>query len=142
MFVRFLLLSIRISPNYIMPSPSTTNRVTRQSTRIAASGTTLRVESHSTVVQRPKRKRAQLGTDANEDAELGEPISSGEAEVVATGKRSRKKKVILENEDSVKSPRKRRETKPEPVYDIPDVERKETTFKGRLGTSRVQSSQF
>lgn len=29
--------------------------------------------------------------------------------------------------------RKKRQLKPEPVYIIPDVEHKETTFKGRLG---------
>lgn len=32
-----------------------------------------------------------------------------------------------------KKPRKKRSPKPEPSYTIPDVERKMTTFKGRLG---------
>lgn len=32
-----------------------------------------------------------------------------------------------------KKPRKKRSPKPEPSYIIPDVERKTTTFKGRLG---------
>ncbi|KAF9452757.1 UV-endonuclease UvdE [Macrolepiota fuliginosa MF-IS2] len=35
---------------------------------------------------------------------------------------------VLENK-----PRRKRQPKPEPVYIIPDVERKDTTFKGRLG---------
>ncbi|CAK5281300.1 unnamed protein product [Mycena citricolor] len=39
---------------------------------------------------------------------------------------------IIESE-VVKKVRKKREPKPEPVYIIPDVERKETSFKGRLG---------
>lgn len=38
-----------------------------------------------------------------------------------------------DGEVKVKKTRKPRAPKPEPVYVIPDVERKETTFKGRLG---------
>lgn len=42
-----------------------------------------------------------------------------------------------EGDSPVKTPRKRqaRAPKPEPVYVIPDVEKLETTFKGRLGQS-------
>ena len=38
-----------------------------------------------------------------------------------------------------KKPRRRQAPKPEPVYVIPDVERKETTFKGRLGSYHLLS---
>ncbi|KXN90978.1 UV-damage endonuclease [Leucoagaricus sp. SymC.cos] len=53
-------------------------------------------------------------------------------------KRGKKKIEVQVNEDGEefvpeKKLRKKRAPKPEPVYIIPDVERKETTFKGRLG---------
>ena len=38
-----------------------------------------------------------------------------------------------------KKPRRRQAPKPEPVYVIPDVEHKETTFKGRLGSYHLLS---
>jgi UV DNA damage endonuclease len=52
--------------------------------------------------------------------------------------RSTKKAEVQVNEDSEelvpgKKPHKKRASNSEPVYVIPDVERKETTFKGRLG---------
>jgi UV DNA damage endonuclease len=63
------------------------------------------------------------------------PMEEGK---VKSGKRKRKHKKAkteLDEDDDVlkKNPRKKRSLKPEPVYDIPDVERKETTFRGRLG---------
>jgi len=36
-----------------------------------------------------------------------------------------------------KKPRRKQAPKPEPVYVIPDVERKETTFRGRLGPNHL-----
>ena len=50
--------------------------------------------------------------------------------------KKRTHKVIEDDDDdgpTPKKPRKPRAPKSEPVYVIPDVERKETTFKGRLG---------
>jgi UV DNA damage endonuclease len=51
-------------------------------------------------------------------------------------KKSTKKVHVVEDGGEAGPPKKRRkpQPKPEPVYEIPDVERKETTFKGRLGT--------
>lgn len=40
-----------------------------------------------------------------------------------------------DNEGAVAKPKKKRRVREEPVYVIPDVEKKETTFKGRLGQS-------
>ena len=52
--------------------------------------------------------------------------------------RKRTTSQVLENTvtDSEAPPKKRkRACKPEPVYIIPDVEKKATTFRGRLGTN-------
>ncbi|KAJ3564432.1 hypothetical protein NP233_g8298 [Leucocoprinus birnbaumii] len=51
------------------------------------------------------------------------------------GAKTAEVEVIEDDEEfaPVKKPRKKRAPKPEPVYVIPDVPRKETTFKGRLG---------
>ncbi|KZT29063.1 UV-endonuclease UvdE [Neolentinus lepideus HHB14362 ss-1] len=55
----------------------------------------------------------------------------------STDKRKRKGKTRkvgpADEEGAVPKTRKPRPPKPEPVYVIPDVEKKETTFKGRLG---------
>lgn len=56
------------------------------------------------------------------------------------GARKRTRSQAVENTatDSEVPPRKRkRACKPEPVYIIPDVEKKVTTFRGRLGTKYV-----
>jgi UV DNA damage endonuclease len=53
------------------------------------------------------------------------------------GKEKRSRKVTAADDDEVLIPKKSRKSrplKPEPVYVIPEVERRETTFKGRLGT--------
>lgn len=60
-------------------------------------------------------------------------------------KRSRSKRTTSQSTvaGSEELPKKRkRARKPEPVYVIPDVEKKETTFRGRLGTSFVCSGPF
>ncbi|EIN11289.1 UV-endonuclease UvdE [Punctularia strigosozonata HHB-11173 SS5] len=77
---------------------------------------------------------------------LPSPSTEAPAKRKAKGKGKRvakKRKVTADGEEEgaegpdegvkVKKPRKPRAPKPEPVYVIPDVERKETTFKGRLG---------
>ncbi|KAJ3505624.1 hypothetical protein NLJ89_g7321 [Agrocybe chaxingu] len=49
-------------------------------------------------------------------------------------KKSKKKEAFLPDEDEfVGGAAKPKRKKPEPVYVIPDIEKKETTFKGRLG---------
>ncbi|GLB37424.1 putative UV-endonuclease UvdE [Lyophyllum shimeji] len=71
--------------------------------------------------QRPKRKKTSVAED-KESAPPSPSRGTGEA-------------VISDDEylEKSKSPRKKRRPKPEPVYVIPDVETKTTTFKGRLG---------
>ncbi|KAG8893438.1 hypothetical protein FRC01_013592, partial [Tulasnella sp. 417] len=70
----------------------------------------------STVTNPPKRKRKQDVATGNE----------GGAADVSEGEATQEKKA--------KTPRKRKPKDTEPVvYDIPDVEKKKTTFKGRLG---------
>ncbi|CAA7260569.1 unnamed protein product [Cyclocybe aegerita] len=60
-------------------------------------------------------------------------------------KRSKKAKASPQNEgdefvEGAAKPKRKRAPIPEPVYVIPDVEKKETTFKGRLGiTCRLDS---
>jgi len=60
---------------------------------------------------------------------------------VKNKKRSLSQIVNDQDEEFVtdKKPRRRQAPKPEPVYVIPDVERKETTFKGRLGSYHLLS---
>jgi hypothetical protein len=136
MLVRFPILSFHFHKRLIMVSPPPTiGRVTRQSTRIA-SGTVVQAETHSTPVHRHKRKRTKT-EDAGEDpVEPGSRLSPAE-EVEVMVKRTRKKTAVGEEDYAFKPPRKKPEPKPEPVYVIPDVEKKETSFKGRLGRPSV-----
>lgn len=68
------------------------------------------------VSPKKKQRRKKAAVPAEPTAE-GDTVANAEE---ASPKKPRK-------------PRKPRETKPEPVYVIPDVEKLETTFKGRLG---------
>lgn len=55
---------------------------------------------------------------------------------VTTGGVEELREVVVGDDDGTAKPKKkRRRVKEEPVYIIPDVEKKETTFKGRLGES-------
>ncbi|EIW83196.1 UV-endonuclease UvdE [Coniophora puteana RWD-64-598 SS2] len=74
------------------------------------------------------------------EEEKPEALSDQDVEVHSPKKRSRKRKAsapedsVIEGEEvAPKKKRKPRAPKPEPVYVIPDVEKKESTFKGRLG---------
>jgi hypothetical protein len=94
---------------------------------------------HDHIASRRSRDRAAkakgkaiLYKSESED-DKGGPSYSSEP----PNKRKRSRKVTAEDDDSdapvPKKTRKPRLPKPEPVYVIPEVERKETTFKGRLG---------
>ncbi|KAG6857694.1 hypothetical protein H0H87_004110 [Tephrocybe sp. NHM501043] len=78
-------------------------------------------------VQTPNRKNRQ-STPSTKDQE---DVLKHEKSL---RRRNQSKKVADEDGDvQTSQPRKKRQPKPEPVYIIPDVERKVTTFKGRLG---------
>jgi UV DNA damage endonuclease len=78
---------------------------------------------------------AQLGERTEE-----EDLPPGEGKRSKTRKRKKKSKEaqVAEDGGEAGTPKKRRkrQPKPEPEYIIPDVECKETTFKGRLGALR------
>ncbi|KIM83192.1 hypothetical protein PILCRDRAFT_819416 [Piloderma croceum F 1598] len=77
----------------------------------------------------PRTAKARIRAHTLDDGEP-DPIT----DPPKTKKRARKAKESEDDDESTpKKPRKPRPPKPEPVYVIPDVERKETTFKGRLG---------
>ncbi|KAF9462423.1 UV-endonuclease UvdE-domain-containing protein [Collybia nuda] len=133
MFVHFSFAPFRLSQRYIMSSSlSAPNRVTRQSTRIAAS---IRADSYCTLVQTRGTKQTRPDQILDQNTKLDQSTASEHADPVATVNRSRKKGTTSDQEYSENLPHKKkpRKIKPEPIYIIPDVERKETTFKGRLG---------
>ncbi|KAJ3772031.1 UV-endonuclease UvdE-domain-containing protein [Lentinula raphanica] len=95
-----------------------------------------------------KRKRAQKAVTVAAETEGLSDLSSLDDDESATQelkkssakrtkKTARKIKVDIDEEGyeetKVKKTRKPRKPKPEPVYVIPDVERRETKFRGRLG---------
>jgi len=79
----------------------------------------------------PRTAKVKIGAHTLDDDEtdrIPEPPK--------TKKRARKAKESEDGDERTpKKPRKPRLQKPESVYVIPDVQRKETTFKGRLGMS-------
>ncbi|KAJ3842823.1 UV-endonuclease UvdE-domain-containing protein [Lentinula raphanica] len=96
----------------------------------------------------PKRKRTQKAVTVAAETEGLSDLSSLDDDESATQeskkssakrtkKTARKIKVDIDEEGyedtKVKKTRKPRKPKPEPVYVIPDVERRETKFRGRLG---------
>ncbi|KAF8557640.1 UV-endonuclease UvdE [Imleria badia] len=109
-------------------------RVLRPRTRIDEE---LEDESDLTPLEEvPKKQpRAQRKTAAPKKVALeGEQMPGEEGQV--TRSKSRKRKQVPEDAaiDSKVPPKKRqRACKPEPLYIIPDVEKKVTTFRGRLG---------
>ncbi|KAF8635189.1 hypothetical protein AX17_003965 [Amanita inopinata Kibby_2008] len=78
-------------------------------------------------LRRSARLRASLTTQVQHKPTESSDSSTASAEL---HRKQRNTNGIL---PSVKRPRKKRASKPEPVYVIPDVQRKETTFRGRLG---------
>lgn len=91
----------------------------RRSSRLLALSAVIKAETIS--AQTSKRKRI-----VKADLDLG---TDDETEVQPSTKKRKKtadKELILKAS-------KRSKLKPEPIYAIPDVQNKETTFRGRLG---------
>jgi hypothetical protein len=80
----------------------------------------------------PKKKARKAAAAGAEEDELAEEAEEGESPKKKRTPRKRKDVAALDGE-SPEKPRRARPLKPEPVYVIPDVEKKTTTFKGRLG---------
>jgi hypothetical protein len=82
----------------------------------------------------PRRNQPRAAKAKNRTQTLDDSEPDHIPEPPKTKKRARK--VNESEDDDEPTPKKSREPRPpksEPVYVIPDVERKETTFKGRLG---------
>ncbi|KAF8643548.1 hypothetical protein AX16_008936 [Volvariella volvacea WC 439] len=84
-----------------------------------------------------RRKRTQRTVTILEE-QSDVTIEAEEDAPTKSRRKSKKRSRNAEPEDddefvAEKKPRKKRAPKPEPVYIIPDVEKKETTFRGRLG---------
>lgn len=83
-----------------------------------------------------KKTRALKKGKSMKEAEDGEASPTKKLPTKRARKMAQNAEVqAAEGDGPVKTPRKRkpREPKPEPVYVIPDVEKLESTFKGRLG---------
>lgn len=112
-------------------------RILRSSTRIDEEQVALVMEDESDLTpledevpkQPPhaRRKKATPKMVAVEDEQVPN---------VSMSRGARKRTQIVDNaedEPGVPSNKRKRACKPEPVYIIPDVEKKQTTFRGRLG---------
>lgn len=138
------------------------NLATRRSTRLATHLVTSAEvsiasypEERSIASRTNKRERKHGKKDSAVQSEDGEvsDLTPLEEDILPSiplekgaKKRKKSKKEELSEENGEfspkKSPRKKREPMPEPIYVIPDVEKKETTFKGRLGTFFFPKSSF
>lgn len=90
-------------------------------------------QSDSPTLDRHTRKRRSI---SNVELDIDAADLSSSSDRPAQRRRKRSKKVHdTDDINSVpdKQPRRKRATKPEPVYIIPDAERRETSFRGRLG---------
>ena len=119
----------------------------RRSTRLITTSQTIVERSTSILPEKvSKRKRTakkvlkveEPGTGGlTRQAEGVTTIEESDTEDTKPKKKARKLKPkaddSVEFTDTTKKLKNTRTPKPEPVYVIPDVEKKETTFKGRLG---------
>ena len=86
-----------------------------------------------------KRKRVAKSQVVNANESVpGSDVASSEESPTKRPAKKRKKMTTKSLETTVSEevlakPKRQRKPKPEPVYIIPDVEKKETTFRGRLG---------
>jgi UV DNA damage endonuclease len=123
------------------------------STQANGSVTKVAVESQSVVISSPGKGledgESELSALSDEDLSRGKRRKTTKTK--NNKKKSTKSRKPVQDEDIVapveddgefqetkkkaKKPRKPRAPKPEPVYIIPDVVKKETKFRGRLGTS-------
>lgn len=123
--------------------------VLRRSSRLSRIDTVKTTGTHLYAVQRREMTvSVEIGNEYRDlntptDVRLDErteeehPLSGEEKRSKTRKRKNKSKKVqVAEDGDEAGPPpkRRKRQPKPEPEYIIPDVERKETTFKGRLGT--------
>lgn len=126
----------------------------RVTTQERCEGLSLRMEEESDLtpledeVERPRTRKsmAPLKNAAVEyDQVPGEDRRTKHAKSRNTPRaRKRTSSQVVENtlSEEVLPKKRKRACQPEPVYVIPDVEKKVTTFKGRLGTTFVCYSFF
>lgn len=81
----------------------------------------------------PKKKKARTEKNGEAAVAAAEDAADGTDESPKKKRAPRKKATGEEGASPVKKARKPRGPQPEPVYVIPDVEKKTTNFKGRLG---------
>lgn len=101
--------------------------------------TGMTVDMH-TPLKTPKRRAAtqaksQITSTADNSGDEGAKASGSDLTPLHSEAEEEEKKP-----KKTPKPRKPRARKPSPVYEIPEVVRKETTFKGRLGMSRPPDS--
>lgn len=113
-------------------SPASSSAVVlRRSTRLTLNEVSL----PEIDVSPKKRKRASSWNTAESEPNSESDLTSlEELDVSPTGRKVKRSKDVTSVTQG-KMPRKPRQLKPQPVYMIPDVDRKQTTFKGRLGSS-------
>jgi UV DNA damage endonuclease len=122
--------------------------MSRRSARLVASNSTVAdsVVQHSTVatdIALNKRKRVRKASvsdqklDDDSDLtsldELAEEVKKPKKKAKKSPKKKGTEDAGAYDDASPKKTRKPRAPKPEPIYIIPDVEKKETRFRGRLG---------
>lgn len=143
-----------IAMNDLAASLEHTGRVLRRSSRLLSvsnkTATVASVEHEVSVELTPtppiprKRKRDTKDVSQKQVPEVQTPKMSIESKRTRQAPKTKTPVTKAGDEDefvaeALPSKAKRtRERKPSPVYIIPDVEKKETTFKGRLGASYVR----
>ncbi|TFK54537.1 UV-endonuclease UvdE [Heliocybe sulcata] len=95
---------------------------------ILPEGITLPTPSPSPI---KRKRRAAVAHEPHPDSESD--LTPLEEEVPKKRKRKARKVAGQGEDEATPKVRRARPPKPEPVYVIPDVEKKQTTFKGRLG---------
>lgn len=120
-----------------LPAPISLRRSTRLTARQVVA-TTASVCILPETKPRGTQKEAQPSQATGDESDGGSTQDNKPLPTRVENKRRKRAKVEASDnseysEPKVKRPRKARDPKPEPVYIIPDVERKETTFRGRLG---------
>ena len=116
----------------------------RRSARlVTVSATKDEIGAETSAQSHLKRKRVAKSqvVNANESVSGSDGASSEESLTKQPAKK-RKKTTTKSLETTVSKevlakPKRQRKPKPEPLYIIPDVEKKESTFRGRLGTHTI-----
>ncbi|KAJ3733393.1 UV-endonuclease UvdE-domain-containing protein [Lentinula guzmanii] len=142
------------SPTETLPSQRRSARIhtMTSNTNIQASAVSVTADDEAGVIATTTAKRKRVSKEVAKGAEavilsdlssledVENPPPKTKKKKAGTKKSKRIIKTVkadvdeeLDEETKLKKARKPRKPKPEPVYDIPDVERRETKFRGRLG---------